>query len=147
MPKVPHSGEYKNHPVLVGGVDDFLIVAGATGFHQGNHAGLGERIGPVTEWDKGFAGRYRSDRAIPRLADGPLGGSDPTLIADADADGCAFLHDHDAVGFAVSRHRPGQAELIEHSPAGLRLRHHGPIAFDGDPGVGLLNEGTAVNLA
>ena len=77
MPKVAHSGEHHRQAQAVGGIDDFLIAARATGLYDGGDAVAGDFFHSVGEGKKGVGVPFLRPLSRAALPEGSLAGRQP----------------------------------------------------------------------
>ena len=77
VPEVPHPGEHHRQAQAVGGVDDFLIAAEATGLYDGRDPVAGDLLHSVGEGKKGVGAPFLRPLSRAALPEGSLAGRQP----------------------------------------------------------------------
>src|SRR2546423_11698585 len=97
MTEVPPLCEHHRDAALLGRGDDLVVLHRSAGLGHRGHTRVGAGIGTVAEWEQRVAGRRPALGPSRRLGRGPQGGTDPALVAGADAHRLTVLDEHDGV--------------------------------------------------
>src|SRR5262245_3228870 len=95
--EVPFAGQHHRDPELVGARDVRIVAHGASGLDDHGDPGVGRRLDAVREREERVARARAALRTSRGLLRRDLAGLDAVLLARADADRLATLHEHDRV--------------------------------------------------
>ena len=134
--------------MFVGGGDDFPVANRTAGLDHRGDARRRRGVDAVAEGEKSVGCHHRTrhgELLVRRLDAGEPGAVDPAHLPGADADGPQAPAINDGVGFDVSRHGPGEAQIAAFRFIGMPLADHGQFIIADFARIGVLDKQPAID--